>query len=665
MAEQTDMSDSTTHKFELPPEQRAIRGKCFHPSGTFVEFSKEEVEQSIPERFEKAVRKFPNRIAIKTKDRGFNYDELNKSANRMAHEILNECGKSNPPIAILMEHGADVLTAILAVLKAGKIYVPLDPTYPMERLRYMLRDAQVELVLVQERTLTLAREIGGQEFRIANANELGNGSAEGNLDLALSPDTLAYIIYTSGSTGQPKGVVDNHRNVLHDTLKFTNGLHICPEDRISFTHSCSSSASIRRIFPAFLNGASLFPLDIRRSGVQSGLVDLVVDEAITIFSTGRIRDFVRNFDPTPAFPHLRLVSLGGENVYRREIELYRKIFHPSCLIGIWMSATETGNITQFLIDGKTQINGDIAPVGYPADDMEILLLDDAHHRVRDGELGEIAIRSRYLSPGYWRRPDLTKEKFQADPDGGEARIYFTGDLGRREPDGCLSHMGRKDDQVKIRGYRVEVAEIDAALLNLGHFRKAFVALRDRGLAEKSLVAYLVPERWPAPTTSFLRKALAAILPSHMIPSVFVMLESLPLTPTKKVDRAALPDPGTERPELDTLFVASRTPAEQQLASIWADVLVLDRVGIHDNFFDLGGHSLAAMRVVSQVIKEFQLELPLQSLFQSPTIAAMAAVIMEHQGKRLGEEDLERMLGELELMSEDEAQRLVATETVKG
>jgi amino acid adenylation domain-containing protein len=645
----------------LPPEQKAIRDKCFHPSGTFVEFAKEEVKQSIPERFEKMVLKFPNRIAIKTKDQGLTYDELNKSANRTAHEILNDCGRGNRPVAILMEHGIDVLAAILAVLKAGKIYVSLDPTWPVERLRYMLRDAQAELILAQDRTLALAREIGGQKFPVGNADAIDNDSAECNLNLALSPDTLAYIIYTSGSTGQPKGVVDNHRNVLHGTLRFTNGLHISPEDRISFTHSCSSSASIRRIFPAFLNGASLFPFDVKRSGVQD-LMDLLSDEAITIFSTGRIRDFVRNLDRRHAFPHLRLVSLGGEIVYRRDIELYRKIFPPSCLIGIWMSITETGNITQFFIDGETRINSDIAPVGYPADDMEILLLDDTHYRAKDGELGEITIRSRYLSPGYWRRPDLTKEKFQADPEGGEARIYFTGDLGRRGPDGCLFHMGRKDDQVKISGYRIEVAEIEAALLNLNHFRKAFVTLRDRGLPEKSLIAYLVPERWPAPTTSFLRKALAAILPSHMIPSVFVMLESLPLTPTRKVDRAALPDPGTERPSLDTPYIAPRTAVEQQLASVWAEVLGLDQVGIHDSFFDLGGHSLAAMRVVSQVLKVFQLKVLLQSVFRSPTIAEMAGVIMEHQGKQLGEEDLERVLSELEALSDEEVQRLLAEKT---
>jgi amino acid adenylation domain-containing protein len=641
---------------KLPPEQQAIRDKCFHPSGTFVEFPIEDVETSIPARFEKLVHKFPDRVAIKTQNEAFTYDELNKYANRMAYKILNGCGEGNRPLAILMEHGADVLAAILAVLKAGKLYVPLDPTYPVERLRYMLQDAQPELILAHHRTVTLAHEIGGQEFRVTNANEIGCHNADGNLKLALSPDTLAYVIYTSGSTGQPKGVVDNHRNLLHGTLRFTNGLHVSSEDRISFTQSCSSSASLRRIFPALLNGASLYPLDIRRSSIQS-LMDLLVADSITIFGTGRIRDFVRNLDQKQTFPHLRLVSLGGEIVYRRDIELYRKIF-PSCLIGIWMSTTETGNITQFIIDSETRIDGDIAPIGYPAEDMEILLFDDTQNRVRDGELGEIVIKSRYLSLGYWRRPDLTEEKFQADPDGGEERIYFTGDLGRRESDGRLLHMGRKDDQIKIRGYRVEVAEIEAALLSLGHFRKAFVGLRDRGLPEKSLIAYLVPERWPAPTTSFMRNTLKAILPSHMIPAVFVMLESLPLTPTRKVDRAALPVPGTERPELDTPFIASRTPVEQRLASIWAEVLAFHQVGIDDNFFELGGHSLAAMRVVSRVITHFQLELPLQSLFQAPTVAEMAAVITHNQAKRASDAELAQMLHELDAMTEEEAQRRV-------
>jgi acyl carrier protein len=324
-----------------------------------------------------------------------------------------------------------------------------------------------------------------------------------------------------------------------------------------------------------------------------------------------------------------------------------------------MSATETGNITQFFIDRETEFPGDIAPIGYPAQDMEIVLLDDAGNLVRAGDAGEVAVKSRYLACGYWRRPELTNEKFRDDPDGGEERVYLTGDQGRAESDGCLFHLGRKDDQIKVRGYRVEVAEIEAALLRLGYFTKAFVTLRERGSAEKSLVAYLVPEKRPAPTSSALRKALAATLPNHVIPAVFVMLDSMPLTPTRKVDRNALPEPGNDRPEMDTPFVAPGTAVEGALAKNWRDVLSLDQVGIHDNFFELGGDSLAAIRMVSRVVQMFGIELPIKALIDSPTVAAMAGVIEGNQAKRASQEDLERMLRELEALTDEEAQRLLA------
>lgn len=621
-------------------------------------FSKEEVEQSIPERFEKIVKLYPDRVAIKDREHAVLYTELNEMANRIAHAILDRCGEGNQPVAILMEHGALVLVTILAALKAGKIYVPLDPSYPVDRLRYMLLDSQAEIILAHRETLSLAREIGGQDLGIIDGDDVGAGTRHHDVGLKIDPGAFGSILYTSGSTGRPKGVVDNHRNLLHGTLRFTNSLHIGIEDRLSLTHSSSSSASVRRIFPALLNGASVFPLDLKKHGIQ-GLADLLTAESITVFSSGRIRDFVRHFIEDQSFPSLRLVSLGGEIVYRRDVELYRKIFPRNCVIGIWMSTTETGNITQFFIDKETQIPGDIAPIGYPAEDVQIMLLDGTGNPVRPGEIGEIAVKSRYLACGYWRRPELTNEKFLNDPEDREERTYFTGDQGRRESDGCLFHLGRKDDQIKVRGHRVEVAEIEAALLNLGYFTKAFVTLRDRGSAEKSLVAYLVPEKWPAPTSSALRKALDVTLPKHMIPSVFVMLDSMPLTPTRKVDRNALPEPGNGRPEIDTPFVAPRTTVEKDLAKNWCEALSLDRVGIHDNFFDLGGHSLAAIRVVSRVVQTFGIALPLKTLFDSPTVADMAAVIEPNQAKLASEEDLKRMLSELEAMTEEDTQRLLA------
>jgi acyl carrier protein len=246
-----------------------------------------------------------------------------------------------------------------------------------------------------------------------------------------------------------------------------------------------------------------------------------------------------------------------------------------------------------------------------------------------------------------------------DPNGGEEHTYLTGDLGRMAADGCLFHAGRKDFQVKVRGYSVEVSEIEMALLEHAAIKEAAVVGRETQSGDRQLVAYFVPAEKPTATVTELRNFLEERLPDYMIPSAFVLLRGLPLTPNGKIDRLALPAPEGKRPELDTPFSSPRSPIEEELAEIWAEVLSLDRVGIHDDFFDLGGHSLAATRVISQVIRKFQLELPLQSVFQSPTIAAMAALITEHQGEQLGEEELDCVLTELESISNEEAKRLLA------
>jgi len=294
------------------------------------------------------------------------------------------------------------------------------------------------------------------------------------------------------------------------------------------------------------------------------------------------------------------------------------------------------------------------PAGYTTPDTEILLLDDNGYNVSAGEVGEIAIKSRYHAAGYWQREDLTKTRFLPDPEGGDRRVYLTGDLGRRQADGCVEHLGRKDFQVKIRGYTVSMGTIEAALLELEAVKEALVVARENQTGNHQLVAYLVPSRQAVPTVTALRRVLAQTLPTYMIPTAFVTLKSLPLTATGKIDRRSLPDPDRSRPELDTLYVSPRSPLEKKVAQIWAEVLSVEEVGIHDNFFDLGGHSVAATRVLSQVIQKFQLELPLRLLFQSPTVAEMAAVIAKHQGMNPGGEELARILTELESLSDEEA-----------
>jgi acyl carrier protein len=332
---------------------------------------------------------------------------------------------------------------------------------------------------------------------------------------------------------------------------------------------------------------------------------------------------------------------------------------------IGLGTTETGNVVQYFIDKETEIAGDIVPVGYPSPGMEIILSDDSGKKSGGDRTGEILVKSRYLSPGYWRMPDLSKAKFICNPEGGDKRIYFTGDIGRMRPDGCLFHLGRKDFQVKVRGYRVEIAAVQKALLDLENIREAVVVDREDSIGEKRLIAYLVCDTLSAPSVSSLRRALLLKLPDYMIPSAFVILDAFPLTPNGKVDRRALPPPGRSRPTLENPYVAPRSPVEEALVEIWAEVLDLDHLGINDNFFELGGHSLLATQVITRVINTFRVKVSIRSLFQAPTVADMAVVIVQNQLEKAESKDLESLLAELEALSDEEARWRFAQEHGNG
>ena len=631
------------------------------PTNAFIEFKKSDVERSIPERFQQQVARYPGRMAIKTRRHEFTYRTLDETANRVARAILAEGEGEAAQIALLLENDAPIVAAILGVLKAGKIYVPLDPTLPRARITYMLEDSHAGVIVTNEKNATLAREVA-QTQRVINMDQLDLGLSTENLDLATSPDAFAWIMYTSGSTGQPKGVAQTHRNVLHFVMNYTNGLHISPDDRITTLFSCHVNAGAHDIFSALLNGASLVPLDVKGEGVASVATWLIQRKA-TIYSSAPT--VFRRFGETltgERFPHLRLIKLMAEPVYRRDVELYKKYFSPGCLLVNRLGSTETGTIRWYFIDKETQISGNAIPVGYPVQDNQILLLNNAGDEVGFDEIGEIAVRSRYLSPGYWRRPDLTQMAFLPDPQGGDERVYRTGDLGRMLGDECLLHLGRKDFQVKIRGHRIEVDEIEAALLEIPAIKEAVVVAREDRTGEHRLVAYLVSKGGTLPSVTRLRHTLATRLPDYMIPSAFVTLDALPLAPNGKVHRPALPPPDTARPEVETTFVPPGTPVEKILAKIWADLLDLEQVGIHDNFLELGGHSLLAMQVVARVFDTFRVEIPLQSLLETPTVASMAIVIVEHLVRNADRGAMDRMVAEVEGLSEEEARRLLAEET---
>ena len=649
------------HQPTLPPEQQRIRDKCYHPAGTFIEFRKGEIEQPVPERFEKMVRMYPNRLAVKDKKIAFTYNELNNAANCIAQAILKQRGATSEPVALLMEQGAQVIAAILGVLKAGKFYVPLDPSFPMARTTYMLEDTQAPLIVTNTSHLSMALELTRARATVINVDDLGQSLAPEDPCLPIFPDAIAYVLYTSGSTGQPKGVTENHRNLLHEVMRLTNELHICNEDRITLLNSISFSGSARSIYGSLLNGAALFPYDFKAAG-DANLANWLIQAGITIYRSGPtiFRQLVSTLASNhERFPKVRLITTAGEAVHSNDVELYRKHFSQHCIFVNGLRSTETGSVRHYFIDMQAQVSDTTVPVGYAIEDMDLLLLDHDGNEVGFDRAGEIAVKSRYLSPGYWRRPDLTQSVFLVAPDNADSRIYLTGDLGLMYPDGCLIHLGRKDMQVKVRGQRVEILEVEETLLALGLARQVAVEARAQDSGHQRLVAYIVPATQPVPTVSTLRRALAEKLPGYMVPASFVMLDSLPLTPTGKVDRRMLPDPGPGRPELDNPCLAPRTPVETKLAGIWTDVLGIDMVGIHDDFLDLGGHSLLATKLLSRVIETFQVEMPLRLLLEAPTIAEMAVVITQHQAEQADPDTVARLLTEVEAMAEENVQRHLA------
>jgi amino acid adenylation domain-containing protein len=636
------MSDPFKHIVKLPPEQEAIRAKCFHPSGSFVEFGNEEVEQSIPDRFEKIVRKYPDRLAVKSEHQVLRYAELNATANRLARALIERQGPKAKLVALLLEKDAPQLAAMLGVLKAGKFFLILDPSFPQARIAAMLEDSQAKLVVTNRHYASLAREVRSNGCQLMEWETIDGAVPPEDLAIAISPKALAFINYTSGSTGEPKGLLRTHRMILHNIMLRTNLVHVCEHDRISLLSSGTSNA-ITNTLLALLNGAALFSLEVKKEGVVR-LAGWLSAENITIcpMSSPLFRSLCETLAGKDNFPDLRVVRLRSEAVYKNDADLYKTYFSPHCIFVTGLSSNETGPLRDYLIDHETEVNGSAVPVGYAVPDKEILLLDDAGKEVAFNEEGEIAVRSHYISPGYLRRPQLTRAKFKTDPNGAQKRLYRTGDMGVMLPDGCLIYKGRKDFRIKIRGYGVDPKEVETALRAHPAVRDAVVVTRPNQLGETGLVAYFTVSYRPGPTVSELRSFLTQTLADYMIPSVFVKLDSIPLTPHNKVDRNALPNPGYSRPELDTPWIAPRTALERDLSKIWAEVLCVDQIGIHDNFLDLGGHSLAATRIISRVVQMFRVELPIKALFDSPTVAQMATVIMSNQGVKAKDDNVSQV-----------------------
>ena len=649
MADPTRRISSLPLLSEQTRRDRSLRSNIVRPVNAFVEFPKDQTEQTIHRCFERQVKKYPRRVAVKTKNYEWTYEDLDRIASRMARAILAHRGIGEERVALLFAHDAPMVAGILAVLKAGKTYAPLDPSYPRERLLYILEDLQVGALLTDEPRFGLATDLATDLAADLASAGLQVIRADGDDTIAapeedpteedpfdVSPNTIAYILYTSGSTGRPKGVMQSHRNVLRHIRNYTNNLHINADDRLTLLASYGFDAAVMDIFGALLNGAAVYPMDLKRDSLAD-LSEWLVEQEMTIYhSTPTVyRYFFGGQSGRGDFPNIRLVVLGGEEVRRGDVDLYKDTFSDECIFINGLGLTESTLGFQYFVNKRTRITRNSAPVGWPVDGIEAHLLNDAGEQVAVYGIGEIIIRGAHIALGYWNNAEKDKAAFLPDPDGGQRRIYRTGDLGRLLPDGSIEFAGRRDHQVKIRGHRVELGEINAVLGRHSSVRESVVLARRDLLGEKRIVAYVVPQTGQAMASHDLRAYLEEKLPSYMAPWAFVELSELPATPSGKLNPEALPEPATV--EGSGRSQAPCAPVEEILRGIWAEVLGVEAVGVQDNFFELGGHSLLATQVTSRVRDALGVEAPLRALFENPTVAGLAeAVERERSAGRLAE-----------------------------
>jgi amino acid adenylation domain-containing protein len=579
---------------------------------------------SVPARFEEAAARFAGRVALKRGEATLSYESLNQAANRLAHSILDQRGEGMEPAGLFVDQGFAAVTGILGILKAGKFYVPLDKSHPPARLAAILEDSGASLVVTDNRNFPLVGNLGSGPMDVTNLEALSPGLPATNPNLEVPPDAFLNIMYTSGSTGKPKGALQNQRNLLHAVYAGLQYSARSPEDRCLLLTSYSFGASAALIFSTLLTGGVLVIMNLKEDGIDR-LPDLLLQEGITHYHSVPtvFRHLLGSLKPHQKIPAMRHIALGGEPVFHKDLELFKQHFSEGCKLRVGLGTTENYLATYFIMDHQTEMTAAVIPAGYPVHGLKVSILDPDGKPLPPGEAGQIAIQSRYLAPGYWRLPELTRSVYLPDPSGGEERIHLTGDLGKLSEDCCLEHLGRMDFMVKIRGYKVEPVEVEAAILEQPEIREAVVVGLEKRPGELSLVAYMIPTEDAKVSIQVLRERLLAKLPDYMVPVDFIVMERFPMLPFGKVDLRALPSPWRESEKTVPALAGPRTPVEQRLVLIFCEVLGRTQVGIDQNFFELGGSSLAAAEAVTRIREELQIDLSVSDLLESSTIAGLA------------------------------------------
>jgi amino acid adenylation domain-containing protein len=614
---------------------RSLQARCFHPDGGWTAFGHAETDQSLPDRFAKMVSRHPDQLAVKSPEAELSYRELDNSANCLAHALIERLGHAAEPVGVMVQHGVRAVVATMAVLKAGKFYVPLDPRYPKDRLAYMLEDTGAALILTDPRNRQSAEELSVGRVPILSMDDRPASLSAGRPALPIAPDSLAGIYYTSGSTGRPKGIAYTHRYLLHNMMNYGNAFHVCPHDRWTWLHSYSFATTLTDILCPLLHGAAVCAWDVQRDGMAE-LRQWLAGAGVTIcnWMPTPFRTFATNLEKSRGITELRLMVFGGEKLFTRDFTAFREFFSPRCIFVNRLGASETGVFRLYFFDRDTPIDDPVVPAGYAVPEKTVVLLDENDAECPPGAVGEIGVRSRYFPVGYWRQPEATREKYRADADGGAERTYLTGDLGRLRPDGCLEYHGRKDMQVKVRGHRIETGEIESALRDLSGVREAVVKACEDTSGDTYLAAYFVPSPSAPVDANSLRKHLLGKLPAYMMPAVFVPLVALPRSPNQKIDLAALPAPNVVPALHSDRYAPPHTPLQCRLVELWQQVLEVQPIGIDDDFFELGGDSFRGMRMVAMLQPLLDSSLRVPPLFANPTVASYAEFLEAHYGREL-------------------------------
>ncbi|PYS22429.1 MAG: hypothetical protein DMF72_13420 [Acidobacteria bacterium] len=582
----------------------------------------------------------PNGPAVICRDEVLSYADLDRRANQLANRLIALGVKAGRIVALCVDRSIESVISTLAIMKAGGAFLPLDPKYPIDRIRFLLNDAQPRALITRE---NLADQLDGGAWDIINidVDRFAACSSEAPI-VEIVKTQLAYVIYTSGSTGEPKGVEVTHEGLLNLIFWHRTAFDVASRDRASHLAGVGFDASVWEVWPYLTAGACLYLPDEETRLSPSLLRDWIVENQVTIsFLPTALAEALMILD-WPDETALRFLLTGADTLHR-----YPGDHLPFTVVNNYGPTECTVVATSGCIN-STDVSDRLPTIGRPIDNVDIYILDENRAPVRDGEEGELYIGGAGVARGYLNRPDLTAERFIADPFSAKssARLYRTGDRARRLASGDIAYLGRVDDQIKIRGFRIEPAEIESALDRHPAIASSVVIARGPNCSDKRLAAYIAMRNSSTPAAGELRNFLGSSLPDYMLPSLFVKISALPLTSNGKIDRAALPEPTIENTLRDDDFVAPRSPLEKKLSDIVCTLLKLEQVSVNDNFFLLGGHSLLGTQLIVKIHRGFGVDVALRALFDAPTIDELS-------------NEIERLIiARIESMSEDEAQRLL-------